>query len=303
MTPAAFVEDVPTAAPASRAGDARAALEGRAFDSATELAVVEAGRLVGLVPIERLLAADADAELGGLAFEAATVAPGDDLEVAARRAASRGARSVAVVDADGAFLGLVPPDRLLTVLEAEHAEDMARLGGALSASAESVRQRLWHRIPWLGLGLGGAMASALVVSGFEEELERQALLAVFVPAIVYMADAVGTQTETLVIRGMAAGARVRVAAELATGLAVGALIGAAFFAFAYAVWDNARLAGTVAIALLVSCTIATLVAMALPYGLARLGSDPAYGSGPLATVVQDLLSLLAYFGVALLLTP
>lgn len=61
------------------------------------------------------------------------------------------------------------------------------------------------------------------------------------------------------------------------------------------------MAGAVAVAVLVSSTVATLVAMALPYSLARLGRDPAFGSGPLATVIQDLLSILAYFGAAALL--
>jgi magnesium transporter len=67
------------------------------------------------------------------------------------------------------------------------------------------------------------------------------------------------------------------------------------------IWGDARVAATVGISLTVSCAVATLVAMALPYGLARLGRDPAFGSGPLATVVQDLLSILAYFGIAALL--
>jgi magnesium transporter len=57
-------------------------------------------------------------------------------------------------------------------------------------------------------------------------------------------------------------------------------------------------AASVAIALFVSCSVATLVAMALPAALSRFGRDPAFGSGPLATVIQDLLSIAAYFGVA-----
>jgi magnesium transporter len=90
--------------------------------------------------------------------------------------------------------------------------------------------------------------------------------------------------------------------ELVTGLVIGALISLAFFPFALAIWGNERVAATVALALVISCSVATVVAMALPYAIARFGSDPAFGSGPLATVVQDLLSILAYFAVALLLS-
>jgi magnesium transporter len=88
---------------------------------------------------------------------------------------------------------------------------------------------------------------------------------------------------------------------LATGLVIGALLGAAFFVFCLVVWDEAQGAAAVGISLGISCSIASLVAMALPYGLARLGRDPAFGSGPLATVIQDLLSIVAYFAVASLL--
>jgi magnesium transporter len=118
-----------------------------------------------------------------------------------------------------------------------------------------------------------------------------------------MADAVGTQTETVVIRGMSAGISVRsvVGREILTGRVIGALIGAAFFPFVLAPWGDGRVAGTVAVSLVASCSIATLVAMALPYLLARRGRDPAFGSGPLATVIQDVLSIVVYFAVATLL--
>jgi magnesium transporter len=304
------VADVPRTTPTTRAEELRAALPVRAFTSATEVAVLDGERFVGLVPIERVLAAPDEALLGELADVPVLALPEAELEAATREAARTRGRCIAVVDRGGRFHGLVPPDRLLLVLELEHEEDLARLGGFLSgasearmASEEPVPRRLWHRLPWLVLGLLGAMASALVVGAFEEELRKQVLLAFFVPAVVYMADAVGTQTETVVIRGMALGVSIRtvLARELATGLVIGALLGSLFFPFALAAWGDARVAAAVAISLAISCSVATLVAMALPYALARLGRDPAFGSGPLATVIQDLLSIVAYFAVAVAL--
>ena len=306
----AAVSDVPRAAPGARAGEVRATLAGRHFASVTEVALLEGARFVGVVPIERLLASADETALGELAEQPALAPPEADLEAAARATARRGGRSVAVVDTEGGFHGFVPPERLLHVLELEHEEDLARLGGFLSgasaartASVEAVTQRLWHRLPWLGLGLLGAMASAVVVGAFEDEIRTQVLLAFFLPAVVYMADAVGTQTETVVIRGMALGIPIRAvfARELMTGLVIGVLLGAAFFLFSFAVWGDGQVAAAVGISLGISCAIASVVAMALPYGLARLGRDPAFGSGPLATVIQDLLSIAAYFAVAILL--
>jgi magnesium transporter len=305
------VADVPRATAASRAGDVRAALVGRSFASATEVAVLDEDRLVGLVPLEVLLAADADAVMGELAVDAPTVALDSDIEVAARRAARSGSRSVAVADAEGSFQGLVPADRLLRVLELEHEEDLARLGGFLSQSSvariaaeEAVPRRLWHRLPWLGIGLAGAMASVVVVGSFEEQIRDEVLLALFIPAVVYMADAVGTQTETVVIRGMAVGVPIRAVAgrELGAGLVIGLLVGCAFFPFALAVWGDVYVATTVSLALVVSCSVATVVALTLPYAITRFGGDPAFGAGPLATVIQDLLSILAYFSIAVLLS-
>jgi magnesium transporter len=306
----AAVSEIPRAAPETLVDDVRAQLAHRDFASATEIAVLDNAHFVGVVPIERLLAAAGDVRLAELAETPAVVLPEADLEAAARATARRGSRSVAVVDPDGRFHGLVPPDRLLQLLEVEHEEDLARLGGFLSgasaartASMEPVGRRLWHRLPWLGLGLLGAMASAIVVGAFKDEIRDEVLLALFVPAVVYMADAVGTQTETVVIRGMALGIPIGsvFARELLTGVVIGALLGSAFFAFVLAIWGEADIAAAVALSLAISCSIASLVAMALPYGLARLGRDPAFGSGPLATVIQDLLSIVAYFAVALLL--
>jgi magnesium transporter len=115
-----------------------------------------------------------------------------------------------------------------------------------------------------------------------------------------MADAVGTQTETLLIRGMAAKIDMRtvVRRELLTGVLIGALIGAAFFLFAWLVWDDADVALAVALALAASCSIATTVATVLPRLLSRMGTDPAFGSGPLATIIQDLLSIAVYLAIA-----
>jgi magnesium transporter len=199
---------------------------------------------------------------------------------------------------------------MVSVLLTEHDEDLARIGGYLAGSGrarlaaeESVMRRLRHRLPWLLLGLLGAMASALLVGAFEEELQKKVLLTFFVPAVVYMADAVGGQTRVILIRGLAVGIAIRKVAmrELVTGGFAGIVVGAAFVPFALIGWGDAGVAGAVALALFASCSIATLVAMALPWTFQRLGSDPAFGSGPLATVIQDLLSLIIYFAVVSLL--
>jgi magnesium transporter len=311
-TASLLVAAVPRAAPAQRAADVRDTLLAGAFGSAGEVVVLDGDRLVGLAPLEAVLSAPAETPLRELLRpEPAVVRDDVDRERAAALAARHGGRAVAVVDRDDRFVGLVPPEALIAVLFEEHEEDLARLSGSLartsaarSASEEAVSRRLWHRLPWLLVGLAGAMASTVVVAAFEEQLRRELLLAIFVPAVVYMADAVGTQTETVVIRGMSLGIPIRRVAlrEVLTGLVIGALIASSFFVFAGLVWHDLRIAAIVSLALLVSTAVATAVAMCLPALLARLGQDPAYGSGPLATVIQDLLSIAVYLSIAVALT-
>lgn len=303
-----LVRNVPRAEASVLAGDVRAAVLSGSFEQASDVVVLEDGRVAALVPLETVLAAEPGRRLGELASgPLACVAEDVDREQAAALAARLRSRTVAVVDANGRFTGLVPPETLIGTLFDEHEEDLARLAGTLArssaatqASVEAVPRRLWHRLPWLAIGLAGAMLSAALVGSFEDELQAEVLLAFFVPAVVYMADAVGTQTETVVIRGMSLGIPLRAVAarELLTGLIIGCLIAVTFFLFALAVWQNTDIAAIVSLSLLVSTSLATAVAMALPYLLARLGRDPAFGSGPLATVIQDLLSIAAYFAIA-----
>jgi len=304
-----LTDRVPTAAPSDTAAEVRRSLVGACHESVADVAVLDGERLVGLVGIERVLAADGSSTMASLMDpDPPVVAPGVDQERAAARMVLHGETSMAVVDESGRFRGLIPPNRMLTVLLEEHEEDVARLAGYLSSTArarlaaeEDVPQRVWHRLPWLLLGLAGAVVAALVVGSFEEQLSEEVLLAFFVPGVVYMADAVGTQTEAVVIRGIAVGVPLRriVGRELLSGLVIGVIVAAAFVPIAWVVWSDSALALAVALALFASCATATVVAMGLPYLLHALGRDPAFGSGPLATVVQDLLSLLIYFAVTI----
>lgn len=305
------VRDVPVVTPQTSAAEALRSILGKRYESAVDVAVCEDRRLVGLLRIEDLLAAAPDALARDLMDASPpVVGPGVDQEQAAWKAVHQAESSIAVVDAEGQFLGLIPPHRLLGVLLWEHDEDMARLGGfmrdtssARAATEEPVVRRFWHRLPWLMLGLAGALVAADIVGSFERQLEENVLLAFFVPGIVYMADAVGTQTEALIIRGLSVGVPIHrvVRREVVTGLLVGLVLAVIFFPVAFARWGDADVALAVAIALLAACSTATAVAMALPWALNQAGRDPAFGSGPLATVVQDLLSILIYFAVAALL--
>ena len=166
------------------------------------------------------------------------VAPGVDQERAAWKAVQHGESALAVVDDDGRFIGFLPPDRLLAVLLHEHDEDLARMSGFLrdssmarTASEERISRRFWHRVPWLLLGLAGAILAADIVGFFERELQANVMIAFFIPGIVYLADAVGTQTEALIIRGLSVGVPIVsvLRREILTGLMIGLTLAMVFY--------------------------------------------------------------------------
>jgi magnesium transporter len=303
------VRNVPVAKPEERVGAVLDGMRGSTFDSAVVAAVCMNGRLVGLAPIERLLAAPADAVMADVMdSNPPVVAPGTHQEQAAWLASQRAEPGLAVVDEHGHFQRLIPPHQLAGILLREHDKDLDRLGGFLAstadartASQETVDRRLWHRMPWLAVGLAGAMASA--GPSIEEQMASNLAVAYFILGIVYLADAVGTQTETLAIRGPSVGVEIgRIARrEAVTGLLVGCLLAAAMLPLISWLSHDPALAVAVSVSVLAASTIATLVAMALPWLLHRLGRDPAFGSRPLATVIQDLLSIVMYLAAVTVL--
>jgi magnesium transporter len=214
-----------------------------------------------------------------------------------------------VVDGDGRFIGIIPPHRLIEVLLSEHEEDLSRLGGFLRdtsaarrTSEEPARRRFRHRFPWLIVGLAGAMLAADIVGAFEAQLHVNILFAFFVPGIVYLADAVGTQTETIVVRGLSLGVPIgkMISRELLAGLAIGAALAMIAGPLVWWRWGDPDVALAVGLSVFAACSTASVAAMALPSLFEKIGFDPAFGSGPLATVVQDLLSIWIYLSITTL---
>jgi magnesium transporter len=300
--------DVPVFPRRVTAQEMRLALNTRRFELVSHAAVCDEGKLVGILRIEDLLPASADATAESIMdSEPPAVGPGLDQERAAWQAVKHGESALAVQDSSGSFVGFIPPQRLLEVLLWEHDEDISRFGGVLhrqtvarSAQEETTLRRLWHRLPWLVLGLAGALVAAEIVQLFEMQLAHSLLLTMFLPGVVYLADAVGTQTETLVVRALALGLDFprMLRKEILTGLGIGLVLASVFFLAARSIWTDTRTIGVVALALFGASAVASLVAMILPRVLDGMGLDPAFGSGPLATVIQDILSILIYFAVA-----
>lgn len=266
-------------------------------------------RLLGTLSGPQLLALDDAAPLGRAARrDGPRVLPGTDQERMASEALHHGATAMPVIDEDGRLVGVVGPATLMDILRREHVEDLHRLAG-ITREADPARQaleapplrRARHRLPWLVVGLLGSALATLVMARFEAALAARPALAFFIPALVYLADAVGTQSEAVAVRGLSLShARLGrlIGGELRTGALIGTVLALLVLPMVWLSFADARLAATVALSLTAAVLVASVLGLALPWLLARLGTDPAYGSGPLATIVQDVLTLLIYFGCA-----
>jgi magnesium transporter len=301
-------KDVPVVPPGAGKEEILRILSARRYESAAHIAVCREEVFLGLIRVEDLLVAPAGAAAEAIMDpDPPRVTDGLDREVAAWRAVHHRETALAVVTPEGRFLGIIPPLTLLQVLLQEHEEDLARLGGYLRSTAqaragalEKVFRRFGHRLPWILMGLLGGVLTSGIVAHYEEALRGKLVLAFFLPTIVYLADAVGTQTETLLVRGMSVGVGLRqvVVREILTGLLIGLVIAVCGFLFLLWRYHQADLAFGIGLSLFAACSTASATAMVLPWFLNRMGVDPAYGSGPLATVIQDILSILIYFLIA-----
>jgi magnesium transporter len=166
---------------------------------------------------------------------------------------------------------------------------------------EPVSHLLWFRLPWLIVGLLGGIVTSVIVSNYEEILQQNVHLAFFIPVIVYLSDAVGTQTETIYVRqlkGRVSKFSKYFVKETLLGMSLGSIFGVSLGVFSYWWLSDWEVSVTVGLATFINVTIAPVLAVLIPTILAHEHTDPALGAGPFATIIQDLLTLLIYFAVA-----
>jgi magnesium transporter len=281
-------------------------LRGEKFECADTVFVTDAtGRLEGIVRINDLFAGG-DRQIGEIMEpEHEAVRYEDDQEQIAVLAMKLNMIVVPVVNDDGRLIGAVPPEALFKIFRDEHMEDLQRLAGiaphehgptvALNAP---LFDRFRRRLPWLVFGLFASSIITFVMIGFEQSLAANVAVAFFVPALVYIAGAIGTQAVSVAVRGLSAdnvSIRRLLREELVIGLAIGASLGLIAFILVFVTFHDGALSLAVGLAVLVGGTVSAMVGFGLPWVFNHFGSDPALGSGPVCTIIQDVASLFIYF--------
>ncbi|MCY4602593.1 MAG: magnesium transporter, partial [Gemmatimonadetes bacterium] len=261
------------------------------------------GLLSGLVPLKRLLLAPADAPVGTLAKRNPIAVRSDmDQEEIAYIFAEYDLWVLPVVDDVGRLVGVVTVDDIFDVIEEETTEDMYEMAAIPSeertdrSAAGVVRLRL----PWLLVCLGGTLLAGAVIEGFDDTLSKVIALSFFVPAVMAMGGNTGIQTATVTVRSLAIGQGQwgLVARELRVALGLGGILGV--LAWGVASWwtGDVLLGGCVGAAMGAAVVLAAVMGAVVPLVFRRIGVDPAVASGPLITTLNDGLSLLLYFGIA-----
>ena len=223
-----------------------------------------------------------------------------------------------VVDSNNVLVGIVTQDDMLDVAEEQATEDIQKLGG-LEALDEpyttiSLLRMVKKRATWLIVLFLGEMLTATAMQGYNGEIEKAAILAMFLPLIISSGGNSGSQATTLVIRAMAIGElKLKdwfkvVRRELQSGILLGLILGTIGF-IRIAVWQELHIfnygpyhwlvAMTVAIALVGVVLWGSLAGAMLPFLLRRCGLDPATASAPAVATLVDVTGLLIYFNVAL----
>lgn len=158
------------------------------------------------------------------------------------------------------------------------------------------------RLKWLSIGLALSLGIAQIIKGFENTLQENLILASFIPLVVYMSDAVGTQMEAMVIRELNKKAKFKIgkffARQASIVILVAVIIGCMAGIVIGIVDDSAKLGIVIGLSLVTGILSSLLTGTLMPYAFWRMHDDPAEASGPVATVVQDMMSVLIFFLIA-----
>ena len=266
--------------------------------------------LVGIASLRALATTSPDTPLKDIMIKQIhSVRPETDQEEVAQIVAQYNYLAVPVLDLQNHLLGIVTVDDVVDVIREEATEDFLKMAGA-GEDREIILKSSWEnakaRIPWLFASWVGGVLAATIIEYFEHMLTNIIALAAFIPVIIGMGGNIGTQSSTIIVRGIATG-RIELGNELKIlikevqvgiilGLLYGFLLG--LFASFNFVEASPYLGVVVGLSICCSMVIAAAVGAFTPLILRKLDIDPAIATGPFVTTSVDILGVLLYFIIA-----
>jgi len=272
--------------------------------------VDEYAKLVGVCSLRQLVVVPSDTPLKDfMSTDVYSVQTDTDQEEVAKLVARYDILGVPVVNSMNELVGIVTVDDVIDIFREEATEDFLKMAGAGEEFIEtqSVFKSTKIRLPWLFASCIGGIMAFFIISGFEESLSNFIYLAAFIPVIMGMGGNIGTQSSTIVVRGLALGflhvrhIRSVVLKELAVGFILGMVYGTLIGTVAgmgQTKYHLAAVALSVGLAVICSMSVAALVGSLVPMLFARINIDPAVATGPFVTTSIDIISVFCYFEIA-----
>jgi len=271
----------------------------------------EEKKLIGFVSLKKLIVSKSDALINDIMNEnVISVNVNDDKEMVAKKLSDYDFLAIPVIDNDNRLIGIVTVDDIVDVVIEEDTEDMLRYGAAgeyIDYMDSGPFQIAKQRILWLLVLVIMGFVSGWVIERYAVQLQTIIALAFFIPVLTASGGNAGTQSSTVVIRGLATGEVEMkdvfkvLKKELSTGILVGIVMGVLGVVRALITNKNPLLGITVGLAMVATVTIATTLGAMLPLLFRKLKLDPALMSGPFISSASDVISLLVYFQISFLI--
>lgn len=266
-----------------------------------------AGQLVGVLSLKDLIVANIEAHVEEVMIQrVVSVNVEEDQERVAQKMKDYDFIAMPVIDYQHHLVGIITIDDILDVVNEEADEDYSRLAGVSDTKStdQSVFKKALKRLPWLIILTFLGMITATILGGFEDTLSQVALLAAFIPIISGMSGNSGTQSLAVSVRNISNGdikekSKLKIALkEAGSGLITGFVCAVILFLIIVIIYRQPFLALIVGASLTIAMTVGTLVGSMIPILMNKIHIDPAVASGPFITTINDIVSMLIYFGLA-----
>jgi len=264
-------------------------------------------KLVGSVDLRDILSSDDNKILEELMDDNIVKVTADvDQEIVAQQVAKYDLTVIPVINNSGILIGIITVDDIIDVIEAENTEDLYKMHGVdeEESSNATLMQSVQSRLPWMFINLATAFLATFTVAIFEDVISQVVALAAAMPIVAGMGGNAGTQTLSIVIRGIALGeidfkdnwkllfkeAMVGIINGTATGLVTGLIL--------YLMYGNYYLGLIIFLAMILNLLIAGMFGFLIPLSLQSLGIDPALASAIFVTTVTDVFGFFVFLGLA-----
>ncbi|MCF7795870.1 magnesium transporter [Patescibacteria group bacterium] len=272
--------------------------------------VNKSNTLKGVISIKELFRQPKETKISSVMIKnPITAGPKMNQEKIAYLTLKNNIKSIPIVNKENKLLGAVLSDSILNVVYNELQEDISHFAGVShlpsnidDISSMSLYHSLKNRLPWLILGIIGGIIAAKVIGLFEQTLSKNIILAAFIPLIVYIASAVATQAGFFIVRDLAIHKKFNflsyIFKQFKVILSMGFLISILIYGFTFLVYRDLSISIVLSLSIFLTILSSIITGIFIPYTFSKLKFDPANASGPIATIIQDLVSVTIYLLIA-----